>query len=149
MSCFDCHTAVDHPGTWADPLQHGRQGAQLAVNTDPKVMAGLAHCQRCHGSDYTGGISKVSCKSCHTKAPHPAKPWVSTTLTKSTHVETDVSNAVACAACHTAGANSDMKPKITPTDPLGTSPGCFNNTLCHGTNIARPVKGGAISGTLN
>ena len=149
VSCFSCHTAaVDHPANWADPLQHGRKGAQLAPSVDPKVMAGMAHCQRCHGADYAGGISGVSCTSCHTKAPHPDKPWVSTTLLKSTHVETDSANAAACAQCHTAGANSDMKPKITATDPLGSAPGCFNNTLCHGTNITRPVIGGALSGSL-
>jgi hypothetical protein len=137
---------VDHPANWGDPLQHGRQGAQLAPSTDPKVMAGFAHCQKCHGTEYTNGIV-VSCKACHTKAPHPNKPWVSTSVQKSTHVETDVANAAACAKCHKAGANSDMKPLTTP--PAGTAPGCFNETLCHGTNIARPAKGGALSGSLS
>ena len=50
VSCFTCHTAVNHPTGWADPLQHGRLGAQLAPNADPKVMAGFAHCAKCHGS---------------------------------------------------------------------------------------------------
>jgi hypothetical protein len=136
VSCFTCHTAVDHPAGWENPLQHGRAGAQLAVNADPKVMAGFAHCAKCHGSNYDNGIT-ISCKSCHTKAPHPDKPWVSTTLLKSNHVETDATNAPECAKCHTAGANSDLKPLVTP--PAGTAPGCFNNTLCHGTSIP-PIK---------
>jgi hypothetical protein len=134
VSCYTCHTApVDHPANWADHLQHGRAGAQLAPGADRRSMAGFAVCAGCHGSDYLGGITSVSCKSCHTKAPHPNKPWVSTTLLNSTHVETSVGNAPECAKCHTAGANSDLKPLITP--PAGTAPGCFNNTLCHGTSI--------------
>ena len=134
VSCFTCHTAVNHPAGWADPLQHGRAGAQLAPNADPKVMAGFAHCAKCHGDSYDNGLT-TSCKACHTKAPHPDKPWVSTTLLKSNHVQTAVGNAPECAKCHLAGANSTMKPLTVP--PAGTAPGCFNETLCHGTNIAR------------
>jgi hypothetical protein len=137
VSCFTCHTnGVDHPAGWADHLQHGRNGAQLAPvatnDTTVPVMAGMAHCAKCHGSTYDNGIA-VSCKSCHTTAPHPPKPWVNTSASNSTHVETDVANAPACAQCHTAGANSDIKP-LTPA-PAGTAPGCFNNTLCHGMGI--------------
>jgi hypothetical protein len=137
VSCFTCHTSVDHPANWATPSQHGRAGAQLAPvatnDTTVPVMAGMAHCQRCHGADYAGGISGVSCKGCHTKAPHPDKPWVSTSASLPSHVYTDLANAAACAQCHTAGANSDIKP-LTPA-PAGTAPGCFNNTLCHGQGI--------------
>jgi hypothetical protein len=139
VSCFGCHTSglVLHPlSGWGDHMQHGRNGAQLApVATVPPqtpVMAGFSHCQKCHGPNYTDGIA-VSCKACHTKAPHPDKPWVSTSLLNSTHVETDLANAPACAQCHTLGANSDIKP-LTPA-PAGTAPGCFNNTLCHGMGI--------------
>lgn len=137
VSCFNCHTAVNHPAGWADHLQHGRNGAQLAPSADPKVMAGFAHCTKCHGSDYKGGITTTSCMACHTTAPHPAKPWTDkTSVANSSHVETDAGNAPACAQCHLAGANSTMKPLTVP--PAGTAPGCFNETLCHGTNIKRP-----------
>ena len=137
VSCFNCHsTSLDHPANWATPAQHGRSGAQLAPSADPKVMAGFAHCAKCHGADYVGGVATTSCKACHTTAPHPAKPWVSSSLSQSTHVQTDAGNAPACAKCHAAGANSTMKPLTVP--PAGTAPGCFNETLCHGTNIARP-----------
>jgi hypothetical protein len=80
VSCFSCHASgVDHPAGWADHLQHGRNGAQLAPvatnDTTVPVMAGMSHCQKCHGSSYNNGIA-VSCLSCHTTAPHPPKPWV-------------------------------------------------------------------------
>ena len=123
----------DHPANWADPLQHGRNGAELAPNpTDKFAMAGFARCTKCHGSLYNNGPA-ISCMTCHTKAPHPNKPWVSTTLTKSTHVENADGNAPECAKCHTAGANSDLKPTTTPAP--NTQPGCFNATLCHGTSL--------------
>lgn len=134
VSCFTCHPkGVDHPANWADPLQHGRNGAELAPNpTDKFAMAGFARCTKCHGSLYNNGPA-ISCMTCHTKAPHPNKPWVSTTLTKSTHVENADGNAPECAKCHTAGANSDLKPTTTPAP--NTQPGCFNATLCHGTSL--------------
>ena len=137
VSCFTCHAnGVNHPAGWADPMQHGRHAAQLAVNTsDLFAMAGFARCAKCHGSNYDNGPA-VSCKACHTKAPHPNKPWTGNSLQLPNHTQTDVSNAPECAKCHKAGANSTMKPLTTP--PAGTAPGCFNETLCHGTNIARP-----------
>jgi hypothetical protein len=137
VSCFSCHTnGVDHPANWADHLQHGRNGAQLAPvvtnDTTVPVMAGFSHCQKCHGPNYTDGIA-VSCKSCHTTAPHPPKPWIDSTGVNSTHTATNQANAPACAQCHTGGANSDIQP-ITPA-PAGTAPGCFNGTLCHTTGF--------------
>lgn len=133
VSCFTCHAqGVNHPEGWAAPSQHGRAGAQLAPSTDPKVMAGFAHCTKCHGEDYNGGVSNVSCKTCHTKAPHPDKPWLGGTAALPNHDKTDVGNAAACAQCHANGANSDLVP-TTPA-PVGTAPGCYNNTLCHDRN---------------
>jgi hypothetical protein len=136
VSCFSCHTSglVIHPlSGWADHLQHGRNGAQLAPvvtddNTVP-VMAGLSHCQKCHGANYTDG-GAVSCKSCHTTAPHPPKPWISSSASLSSHTFTAFQNAPACYQCHANGANSTVVP-ATPA-PAGTAPGCFNATMCHG-----------------
>ncbi len=139
VSCFSCHAkGVDHPAGWADHMQHGRNGAQLAPvatnDTTVPVMAGMSHCQKCHGSSYNNGLA-VSCKSCHTTAPHPPKPWDDPTWVNSSHSATDQANAPACAQCHTGGANSDIQPVIPA--PAGTPPGCFNGTLCH-TNAFPP-----------
>jgi hypothetical protein len=130
VSCFTCHaTGVPHPAGWAAGNQHGRLGAQQAPSADPKDMAGLAHCAKCHGTDYLGGITTTSCKACHTKAPHPVKPWRGTPATQASHVATNVANAPECFKCHAAGANSTLQPLTVP--PAGTAPGCYNDTMCH------------------
>ena len=134
VSCFQCHTnGVNHPAGWAAPAQHGAQGAKLAPSADPIVMAGFAHCAKCHGDTYANGLV-VSCKACHTKAPHPDKPWTGTTATRTNHIFTDQANVPECFKCHAAGANSTLKPLTTP--PAGTAPGCLNDTMCHSTSFA-------------
>jgi hypothetical protein len=139
VSCFSCHTSglVLHPlSGWADHLQHGRNGAQLApvATNDSTVpaMAGFGHCQKCHGANYTDGIA-VSCKACHTKAPHPDRPWISTSASQSSHTFTAYQNAPACYQCHAGGANSTVVPAAPA--PAGTAPGCFNATMCHGNTF--------------
>ena len=136
VSCFSCHTTgVVHPTGWELPAQHGSVATQVAPVTTPAgaipVMAGMAHCARCHGSNYEGGLSAVSCKSCHTTAPHPPKPWFSdSNPAVPSHDKTDVNNLPVCMGCHLHGGNSGTVPR-TPA-AIGTAPGCFNATLCHG-----------------
>jgi hypothetical protein len=132
VSCFTCHSNGPSHGTgWAAPGKHGRMGAQLA----PSPYAGFAYCAKCHGSNYdnAAGTTAVSCKACHTTAPHPMRPWSGTNASAPNHTMTHVDNAPECAKCHTNGANSFLKPK-TPA-PAGSLPGCFNNTLCHGRSF--------------
>lgn len=137
VSCFTCHpNGINHPDNWALPGQHGRLGAQAAPNlANPIAMVGFAHCAKCHGTTYDKGLA-ISCLTCHTKAPHPNTPWTGKTVGAPSHVQTEITNAPECAKCHLGGKNSLLKPLTTP--PAGTAPGCFNETLCHGTNIARP-----------
>jgi hypothetical protein len=137
LSCLSCHTlGVPHSAGWAAAAQHGANGAILALvatnDTTVPVMAGFAHCAKCHGAAFDGGLAAVSCKSCHTTSPHPPKPWLpdSGTVPLSGHPNTDVSNLPVCIGCHLHGANSDLKP-VSPA-PAGTPPGCSNGTLCHG-----------------
>jgi hypothetical protein len=139
VSCFSCHAnGVNHPAGWADASQHGRLGAQAAPAVTQVVGgavvsgAGFASCTKCHGANYTDGLT-VSCKSCHTKAPHPNAPWRGPTFASPSHVNTNTGNAPECFKCHAGGANSSLKP-ATPA-PAGTAPGCFNATMCHGRVI--------------
>jgi hypothetical protein len=131
VSCFSCHpNGPGHPTGWAAGNQHGRLGAKAAAGD----WSGLASCARCHGSDYLGGLAKVSCKSCHTKAPHADKPWRNLNPALSNHDGVDVSNAPECIKCHAAGsANNPAGYPATPPTP-GATPGCYNNTMCHDRN---------------
>ena len=49
-----------HPAGWADPNAHG-----------PAANGGLANCTSCHGTDFAGGFSGVSCNACHASNGHP------------------------------------------------------------------------------
>lgn len=130
VSCFTCHPkGIDHPDGWRVGSQHGRQGAQLA----PALGTGFAECFKCHGTKDKAGLTTTGCQDCHKNAPHPDRPWNGATSATSNHTFTRIENAPQCIQCHAAGANSVLKPKTSA--PAGTAPGCFNNTMCHGTSI--------------
>ncbi len=131
VSCFTCHPkGPSHQAGWEVASQHGRLGAQVAASN----TSGFAYCAKCHGSTYDNPIGVTpSCKACHTKAPHPNRPWVGTSVSLPNHVFSDISNAPECFKCHANGANSTYKPS-SPA-PAGSTPGCFNNTMCHDTSI--------------
>ncbi len=118
-SSFDPDTGK-HTLGWSSPAAHG---------TAAKTQAnGFAACQECHADDFSGGVSAVSCKSCHTvNAPHAPAPWIGGQWT---HTNTNPANASICAQCHTNGSNSTFQPS--QAAPAGSAPGCYNNTLCHG-----------------
>ena len=58
VSCYACHAGGPngaHPVGWANPAQHG---ATVRVS-------GVSSCTACHGANYLGGTSGVSCFTCH------------------------------------------------------------------------------------
>jgi hypothetical protein len=127
VSCFSvsfedqsCHPGGPrggHPAGWAAASSHGA-GA--------KAAGGFASCKVCHGSDFTGGATGLSCFGCHgVRAPHPRKPWRGAL----SHTGTEASNAAVCAQCHQTGNPGP--------------PGCYNNTLCHATPAGHPIGWGS------
>lgn len=127
--CFNntlCHAAVGHPAGWSAPARHGAEAKKA-----PNSTTGFSSCQKCHGSAFNSGsapscINNPACHGSGVNSPHARKPWFSRTGGL-THTTTDPANISICAVCHTAGANSTIK----PPSPAGGAPGCFNNTLCH------------------
>lgn len=119
---------VFHPTGWANPDAHG-----LSAKSAPGIASGVAFCQTCHGDDFGGTGNAPSCLNnafCHgseVMSPHSPSPW---RLSARTHTNTDTGNAEVCALCHLGGGSV----VITPPSPVpaGVTPGCFNNTLCHG-----------------
>jgi hypothetical protein len=138
VTCFQCHhkNGPTHPSNWALLTQHGKLGAIAA----PGLSTGMTHCSACHGSDYRDASAKtMSCFACHTKAPHPDKPWHGTTASGTNHAAADQGNAAACIQCHANGANcTSITFRGTPA-PAGSAPGCYNNTMCHGNNPGHVV----------
>jgi predicted CxxxxCH...CXXCH cytochrome family protein len=128
--CFNatlCHGAVGHPAGWNAPTQHGARAKQA-----PSGSSGFSSCQVCHGPAFVNGaaptcLNTAACHGAGVQSPHARAPWTSTTG-GSTHTTTDAGNVGTCAICHTAGANSTVKP---PAPATLTLAGCFNNTLCH------------------
>jgi predicted CxxxxCH...CXXCH cytochrome family protein len=127
--CFNntlCHSTAGHQDGWALPSAHG-----TAAKSAPTSTAGFSYCQTCHGNDFTGGTALQTCLNttgCHgagVNAPHAASWLPGGTYT---HTTTDQGNAPVCALCHL----NNRTPPSYATVPAGTTPDCFNNTLCHG-----------------
>jgi predicted CxxxxCH...CXXCH cytochrome family protein len=127
--CFNntlCHSTVGHQAGWELPSAHG-----TSAKSAPTSTSGFSYCQICHGNDFTGGDALQTCLNtdgCHgvgVNAPHAASWMPGGTYT---HTTTDQGNAPVCAFCHL----NDRTPPSYATVPAGTTPDCFNNTLCHG-----------------
>jgi len=137
VSCYQNPAGCHH-----DPVA-GWVAAQPAVQNHgvsakkAPGSSGFASCQICHGRNFAGGGSLVSCFTCHgVSAPHPAAPWRGSPYT---HINVDTSNASICAQCHYPNSpNNPANHPATPA-PAGTPPGCFNNTLCHGSAVPHPL----------
>ncbi len=151
--CHNCHSPAPagfHPTGWANPDSHGA-AAKLGPGAG---TTGFQNCRGCHGANLDGvGGSAPSCvnnTACHgysadntalgaNLAPHSPRPWTEVFAPGGrTHTTTssDSTNAAVCALCHFGG---DIHSPTPP--PGGSTPGCFNNTLCHGAAGApHPVR---------
>ncbi|HEX9019957.1 MAG TPA: hypothetical protein VF903_01710, partial [Nitrospirota bacterium] len=156
VSCFSanfneltCHTSgpSGHPAGWSSPDSHG-----AAAKSFPNAAqtAGFSTCQACHGSDFTGGIASRTCLNtigCHganVAAPHSPAPWILSLTSTRTHTSTNSANGPVCGLCHLGGRT----PPAYVTLPTGTTPGCFNNTLCHGEPACGTCHGTPPNGTV-
>lgn len=95
------------------------------------AKANLEGCTQCHGSDFTGGVSKVACTQCHlgsVQAPHPifwnytsTQPTAWGTYAYAFHgiyAKQNGTTGCAVASCHGAGLQGVS----------GSGPSC---TSCH------------------
>jgi len=107
-SCFSCHSSYPHNGEkWMDTdaeMFHGKV-----------FLTEMEDCFLCHGLDYGGGISGVSCFSCHSTYPHLGE-WI---INHGDYVmkEGDIS----CRTCHNP---FDVKIEL----PISSFPQC---QFCH------------------
>jgi len=80
----------------------------LPAQHSTSATASTASCKECHGEDLTGGISGVSCTTCHIGGPTSAHPtdWGTSILTKhGPYVVANTSASCQNVYCH--GANRE------------------------------------------
>jgi len=110
-------------------------GHMIAAREDQAV------CTECHGSDYLGGVARVSCFTCHlggVGSVHPTD-WGQNTLTlHGAYVDTNGATACANAACH--GTNL--------TGVANSGPSCSS---CHlgGATSVHPASFGTTSRSVD
>ena len=88
----------------------------LPVDHKTAAEGDVRSCEECHGADLSGGISGVSCSSCHLGGPgstHPQAWGELVAINHSPYVDTNGSTACANAACH--GADLSGIPQSGPS----------------------------------
>ncbi|MFQ6617432.1 MAG: CxxxxCH/CxxCH domain-containing protein [Fidelibacterota bacterium] len=131
VSCYSCHKGGPggHPGGWVDPASENFHGSYVAANS-------FSSCNECHGKDYRGGTSDVSCYSCHAGGPsgHPELVKWRTPIYAEFHgwklktLGWDISSCKNCHGSDYAGGWSDISCNRCHINPGG--PEACNT--CHG-----------------
>ena len=105
VSCYQCHAGgpSGHPtysiwvGSPDSPDFHGKEDTE--------------RCMTCHGQDYRGGTSEVSCYQCHAGGPsgHPAYSiWVGSPDSPDFHGKDDTRRCVTCHGLDLKGGTSEV-----------------------------------------
>jgi CxxxxCH...CXXCH motif protein len=134
FACLDERSSVEvptHPDGWLDKssdIFHGKFVEESIVSSE--------NCKTCHGQDYTGGNSEVSCfnSSCHNSYPHPAGFADSTSADFHTsfvkQIKWDITQCKSCHGTDYAGAGNQDKNCLTCHTQVDGPEAC--NT-CHGS----------------
>ena len=70
ISCFACHDGPSgHPEGWMNESSDNFHGQKV-------VQAGWETCKACHGTDFMGGISGISCFTCHDGPSGHPEDWL-------------------------------------------------------------------------
>ena len=142
VSCLS-NTAACHHGTVTGWVASGSATQQHGASAKRAPGASSMYaCQICHGKDFRTPQGGVDCFTCHTRSPHPNKPWRSGG-TDNTHVNVNAANAPVCFGCHADAASGNPNNPHRPPTPAaaGTAPGCFNGTMCHNSAAAPHITG--------
>ncbi len=157
-----CHLHSVPPGPfYADwPSAHGDMAKGSPGVLANNVISGFLSCQNCHGADYKGtslshNVNCFDANNCHFHTmgmPHDAWNGQSPDWMQHTHAVVSADNAPACYPCHnrvkhhrfryfTGSVYAPVYTNYTTFNnllatrdgaPVGTAPGCYNNTMCHG-----------------
>ncbi len=108
-SCYSCHTIFPHSDPeWHDPdnlkFKHGKT-----------FLIDEIQCAGCHGENFLGGISEVSCYTCHSAFPHIPDHKQ---FTKSKNIKLDQAKNLCATSCHGFKFEGRSVVKKTETDCL-------------------------------
>ena len=105
VSCYQCHAGgpSGHPAfsIWVG----------LPDNAEFHGKDNPSRCRDCHGNDYRGGTSEVSCYQCHAGGPsgHPAYSiWVGSPDSPDFHGKEDTERCVTCHGDDYTGGTSEV-----------------------------------------
>lgn len=127
-------TVKTHPDGWIEKVSENYHGkAVLATNAES--------CKSCHGNNFSGGTSKISCASCHELFPHP-EGLLNVTSENfhgkiiSQQLAWDVTQCKSCHGVDYSGGETGLNCMMCHTDAGG--PEACN--VCHGnaSNAAPP-----------
>jgi hypothetical protein len=126
MSLTACGTSNSQAPFNVDTQQHPAgwlpAGHMTAAQTD------AASCQECHGADFSGGISTVSCTTCHlggALSVHPAT-WEGNAILTSHGPYAVANGSLACANIYCHGADLKGVAGSGPSCSSGVTVGCHS-----------------------
>ncbi len=152
ISCNKCHENYPHPEQWTVSSSEDFHGKFLRSKEFD-----LSICQLCHGDNFSGGSSNVSCYKCHTQYPH-VPTWLGGTpeshgaVLKAAEYDFSTceschgsdllggSSGVSCKKCHTTFPHETGWVSDSPQSHAAILKSMDYNlescTLCHGTDYA-------------
>jgi uncharacterized CHY-type Zn-finger protein len=158
VSCYTCHNGPSgHPAQgWLDSSSPGFHGQAASVR-------GITECAACHGQDYKGGTSGVSCFQCHNgPSGHPTAGWLDANSQSFHGIRVSQTGIKYCSACHGSdylGGISGISCFTCHNGPSGHPVGWFDEdspnfhgrivktqgtkgcTLCHGEDLSGGISG--------
>ncbi len=135
VSCYTCHNGPSgHPTGWLDSSSDSYHGLEVA-------RTGTSECAACHGDDYRGGTSEVSCYTCHNgPSGHPTAGWFDRASANYHGLKAATEGKEACAPCHGndyKGGTSGVSCFTCHNGPSGHPTGWFDRTsnYYHGKRV--------------
>ncbi len=98
VACASCHASYPHKTGWEAPTSHGRS----LITASTTITTAVAACALCHGEDFQGGDTRVSCYACHSY-PHPATGWETGGSSHGLYLQSRNFDVTLCAYCHGQG----------------------------------------------
>ncbi len=131
-----CGSSSNSPSS-IDPAREGHAAGWLPAGHAAAALADMTSCTRCHGTDFSGGISQVACSECHLGNSFTIHPldWDNQVAIKhGPYVKANGNSSCANVICH--GADLNGVP--------GSGPSC---TICHmgGVGSVHPLDWGDLT----